>query len=186
MSELHQYGIMQEDSDHRAHVCPVAGKVYVFDTPEACRVIRDGEYPLRPAYQKGVNGKTATGWLVPPADLEAAEIHIRECTWNYFSFSDAERAPTKGRKATRLVVAMLRKGLFPLPACPDGDVGVEADLDGKDIVATIEQHTRTIQVKCDYRGGREGLGGTGNLYLQKAERNPRNLHDGEQAILKDP
>jgi hypothetical protein len=45
-------------------------------------------------------------------------------------------------------------------------------IDGDDIVVLTGANRVHIQVKCDYPGGDKALGGTGNLYLQVAERNP--------------
>jgi hypothetical protein len=183
MNDLHEYGIMQEDSDTRAHVCPVVKRVYVFDTATACRIIREGDYRVASATQQGVNGDTARGWLVPPGDLPGcAEIRPRELVWEALNFSPQEPTSMRGREAVRLVVGMIKNGMFPLPAHPSSDLSLDVDLAGTDIKATVHAQTLKIQVKCDREGGRKKLGGTGNLYLQKSERNPHGLHDGDQSI----
>lgn len=183
MSELYEYGIMQEKSDTRAHVCSVVKQVYVFDTQAACEVIRNGSYPIREATQDGVQGRTATGWLVPPNDIPAcAGISPRSITWAHLDFSEQHSTEHRGREAMRLVVGLIREGMFPFPAHPTGDLSLDVDMEGKDIRAHVAAQTRHIQVKCDRRGGAKGLGGTGNLFLQKAERNPHGRHDGEQSL----
>jgi len=184
MSELHQYGIMQEKSDTRAHVCAVVQRVYVFDTQAAREVIRNGSYPVREASQTGVNGTTATGWLVPPEDIPACvALKPRSQTWEYLDFSERHSTSHRGREAMRLVVGLIKNGMFPFPAQPTDHLHVDIDMEGKDIRAHVAEQTRYIQVKCDRRGGAQELGGTGNLFLQKAERNPFGRHDGEQKAL---
>ena len=53
-SELVDYGIQTEDSDIRAHVSVVAGKVYVFPTKLAVALVKSGKYPERKAWQPGI------------------------------------------------------------------------------------------------------------------------------------
>lgn len=185
MSDLYEYGIMQEKSDSRAHVCAVVERVYVFDTQAACKVIQAGDYPVREASQDGVDGRTATGWLVPPNDIPGCVgLCPRPQVWKCLDFSVRHATSHRGREAMRLVEGMIREGLFPFPAHPTDKLSLEVDMEGKDIRAHIADQTRHIQVKCDRRGGPKKYGGTGNLFLQKAERNPRGLHDGRQAVLK--
>jgi len=183
MSELHEYGIMQEQSDTRAHVCSVVQRVYVFDTDAAREVIRNGSYPVREATQNGVKGRTATGWLVPPKDIPACvALSPRPHTWSHLDFSETHSTAHRGREAMRLVDGLIREGMFPLPAHPTGELTIDTDMEGKDIRVHVAKQIRHIQVKCDRRGGSKDLGGTGNLFLQKAERNPRGLHDGLQKL----
>lgn len=183
MSELYEYGIMQEKSDARAHVCPVVQRIYVFDTEAARKAIREGNHPIRDASQDGIDGRTATGWLVPVSNIPGiVSLRVRECTWQALDFSPQHSPSHKGREAVRLVTAMIKRGCFPFPAYADSTVDLSTEIDGTDIIASTPSQDRHIQVKCDRRGGRKELGGTGNLFLQKAERNPLDRHEGEQRV----
>jgi hypothetical protein len=181
MSNLYEYGIMQENSDVRAHVAPATKRVYVFPTRAARTAIKQGDYRIASASQNGVNGATAQGWLVPPDDIEGCiAIRVRPPIWSYLDFRRNEPTPVRGEKATKLVCGMLRRGLFPLPALQRTDLSLEVN--GTDIIAEVEEHQRLIQVKCDFNAGHRAFGGTGNLYLQKSERNPKRLFEGEQVL----
>jgi hypothetical protein len=90
-------------------------------------------------------------------------------------FDEAADTSDKGRKAVELVAAMIRNGLFPLPYAVgqlDSDPAKDMQINGDDIIVDLGANRVHIQVKCDFRGGDKALGGTGNLYLQVAERNP--------------
>ena len=62
--ELFEHGIHTEASDIRAHVSVVNRMIYVFQTRNGIRAIKEHEPPLRDAFQEGFNGRTAEGWLV--------------------------------------------------------------------------------------------------------------------------
>ena len=89
-----------------------------------------------------------------------------------FKFDKDDGLHEKGRKATLLIKGMIRDGMFPMPAIPLEQLDRALQIDGEDIVAWISGRRIRIQVKCDYAGGEESLGGTGNLFLQTAELNP--------------
>lgn len=167
MSELIDYGIYQENSHIRAHVSVSARCVYVFRTQVALSLVESGIYPQRSAYQPGVSGATALGYIVPIADMP----DMRRVTWNdvaWWEYFDPEMSTTeKGALAVRVVQRTLEKGLFPLWLdLVITDAGKELDIQGTDILV---RGLWRIQVKCDYNAGENG---TGNLYIQTAERNP--------------
>ena len=64
-TKLVEYGIHNEGSDIRAHVCVLARRVYVFPTANALACIDAGDYPRRPVYTQinGVSTVTAEGYL---------------------------------------------------------------------------------------------------------------------------
>ena len=175
-NSLYNFGIQNEASDVRAHVCPLVQKIYVFPTEEGRKTLHRGQWKKRTAYQPGVNGATALGYLVPPFAIpRCIALEVRVCTWDAIGFDENDDTTDKGNKAVRLVRAMILNGLFPLPWKVNNlDVVEEksVQIDGDDIIVTIGSFTTHIQVKCDYRGGDKSLGGTGNLFLQIAERNP--------------
>jgi len=173
---LHEYGIQTEQSDLRAHVCPLVRRVYVYPTAEGRRALEAGGRRARPAYQPGVVGPTAMGYCVPPfAIRRCVAVEVRAQAWEAVAFSETDDTSAKGQKAVRFVAEMIRAGVFPLPYAVgqlDADPARAMQIRGDDIIVDLGATRVHIQVKCDYRGGDVTLGGTGNLYLQVAERNP--------------
>ena len=169
---LVDHGIMTEQSDLRAHVCPRERMVYVFPTTAGVAAIETGRYQLSNAYQKGTEIITAQGYWVPPDDIELClRISPRMATWDAMNFAKGDSLREKGRKAATLVYLMIRNGLFP--GSLGGDYVTDTDMQrrGMDIViGPIEIPERTIEVKCDYRGG------VGGLFLQTRECNPFGIH----------
>lgn len=164
--ELYEYGIQTEDSDIRAHVSVVSGKVYVFPTKPAVALCLSGRYPARQAWQPGISYPTAKGYIVPWRDIPnivpvAASRFIKEQ-----KFSNSDSTTLKGEKASNVVERLIRLGWFPLAVMPIVSQETELQRSGIDIIV---HGTWRIQVKCDYNSGE---GGTGNLFLQVAERNP--------------
>ena len=175
-TQLFDYGIQNEQSDIRAHVCPLVQRVYVYPTEEGRRAIASGQWTKRPAFQPGVVGLTAEGYCVPPfAIRRCVAVEVRAEAWLAVDFHESDNTSTKGEKAVRMVAQMIRCGVFPLP-CATGALNLDSEktlqIQGDDIIVDLGASRVHIQVKCDYRGGDKGLGGTGNLFLQVAERNP--------------
>jgi hypothetical protein len=176
---LVEYGIQTEGSQLRAHVCPVARRVYVYPTECGVAAIETGGHMEVDGYQAGVEGRTAQGYLVPPfAIARCVALAVNERVWERLAFAEGDSLVEKGRKAARLVAAMVREGLFPLPAAAE-EVAEEAlQIRGADIVVrgAWGEEGVVIQVKCDYEGGEKALGGSGYLFLQVRERNPFRSH----------
>jgi hypothetical protein len=166
MTDLAEYGILQENSHIRAHVSVTARCVYAFRTRCAIDAVSTGKYPKRQAYQPGINGATAAGFIVPVNDIE----DVRRVVWNdvqWWTYFQPDMTTTqKGALAVRVVQRTLERGLFPLWLSGVSEVGKELDIQGTDILIN---GVWRLQVKCDYNAGD---GGTGNLYIQTAERNP--------------
>lgn len=167
--ELFDYGIQTEDSDIRAHVSVTNRAIYVFQTSEGLLAVERHQPPERPAYQDGVRGATAIGWLVRPDWISG--LRKVPCDnwpgWHRF-LKPGLSTSDKGALAVECVTSALRSGAFPLwiEAEESGDKSVQ--IAGTDIVVCCKKR---IQVKCDSRCGERPLG-TGNLFLQRAERNP--------------
>lgn len=176
---LVDYGIHNENSHIRTHVCPVVRKVYVYPTKSGVQAIETQRYHRVLAYQEGVKSPTAEGYLVPPFDIErCVGMSFRDNVWEAIAFRADESTSEKGKKAVRLVIAMIGNGLFPLLAALVAEEITDKELQvrGQDIIVPASAiHAKEdiiIQVKCDYIGGESDLGGSGNLFLQTAESNP--------------
>jgi hypothetical protein len=172
-ADLFEYGILTEASDIRAHVSVVNQTIYVFPTENGRAAVRTGKYRLVPAGQPGVDGATATGWIVPPDDIEDMR-KLRYASWpQWCEFVRVkDDTTTKGSLAVRCVVDAMRLGRFPfwLHAAEDDRENVQ--IAGTDIVVFCRKR---VQVKCDWAAGDKPMG-TGHLFLQKSERNPLKKH----------
>lgn len=164
---LFEYGILSEQSDIRAHVSVCNQHVYVFQTSAGRDAVLSKEYRVAKAYQKGVTGATAEGWLVPIIDIkDIRSLFFKTFDWHLFD--ENETTTHKGECAAKCVIELFKRGRFPLWI----DALEEADnrtmqISGTDLLVVCNKR---IQIKCDWNAGK-----TGNLYLQKAERNPLNL-----------
>jgi len=168
---LVEYGITVEKSDIGVHVCPLARKVYVYQTASGLKAIKVGQHRKAPAYTQGI--LTAEGYLVPPQDIENCRmVSLPAAIWEMAAFDEADSTSDKGEKAVRVVSWMLKEGILPLWVHPELVDDYERQIEGSDIVV---EATFRIQVKCDWRGG-EGDGCTGNLFLQVAESNPNRAY----------
>lgn len=170
--ELIQYGIHTENSDIRAHVSPVNWAVYIFQTFAGVDAIQAHNPPLRTATQPGVTGATAEGWLVKLEwidDLRRRQYY----SWPHWAeFQPSLSTSRKGELAVKCVVDLMKIGRFPLWIDAGETDAENIQIAGTDIVLFCR---KKIQVKCDYRSGHKP-NGTGNFFLQKAERNPHRLH----------
>jgi hypothetical protein len=172
-TKLVDYGIQNEGSDIRAHVCVNAKVVYVYPTSEGIAAIERGRYTPRPVYTGQI--QTATGYAVPPSNINRClPVNVKSLFVKYpINFSDS--TSEKGRKAVQIVIDMLRIGYFPFFVAAEEVTDQNLQIEGTDIYVNARMK---IQVKCDFEGGepkRDGAKGervTGNLFLQTAECNP--------------
>lgn len=165
---LFEYGIHTEVSDVRAHVSVVDKTLYVFPTRNGVRAVEKHKPALLPAYQNGVVGKTAEGW---PVKLEWIEDmrRLRFHSWPSWSdFHPTMSTSQKGALAVACVLETMRCGRFPFWIDATEDDRESVQQAGTDILIFAR---KKVQVKCDYRAG-----STGNVFLQKAERNPLRRH----------
>lgn len=163
-----EYGIMQELSDWRVHVCFGEGFAYLFKTDAGREACDSGTYRKLPAFQPGVDGATAYGYVVPPMDIRGCKrIEIPE---GIQAPSPKDTTSAKGRAAERCAQEMFRRGLLPIEIETSFITDENVQMQGIDIV--VKDRAR-IEIKCDYAGG---VDGTGNLYLQISERNPLGRH----------
>jgi len=168
---LIDYGIHEEDSYIRAHVCPIVKIIYVFKTQEVIKVL--DKYPEVPGRQPGISFPTAMGRLVPPNDI----FDIRPLYWNSYpwweSFNENDSTEKKGKLAVLVVTSIMKIGRFPLWFDAKEVEDINIDIQGTDIIVCGKWK---IQVKCDFRAGPKELGGTGNLFIQTKECNPLGKH----------
>jgi len=165
---LFEYGITTERSDIRAHVSVVNRTIYVFQTHEGIRAIQSGAWPLRNASQPGVNGITADGWCVA-AEAIGDLRRIKFVSWEgWTQFRRDLSTSRKGELAVMCVIGAMQRGRFPFWVNALEDDREEVQRQGTDILIFCRKR---VQVKCDYDGG-DKPDGTGNLFLQRAERNP--------------
>lgn len=179
-SGLIDYGIQSENSHVRVHVCPRVKRVYVYPTKNGIEAIQTGRYKKKHGFQRGCEEPTSEGYPIPPEEIRnCIEIKVRERAWTYFGFCENHSTAEKGDKAVRMTIMMLKEGLLPIPAASREIKDKDMQVSGTDILVKanrIYHEEIRLQVKCDYPGGRKELGGTGNLYLQTAERNPFKLY----------
>jgi hypothetical protein len=170
---LFDYGIQLERSDIRVHVSPATRRLFVFQTAAAQKLLEDrgNEFKERDAYQQDVEYATAKGRLVPCKQMPTLRTVVLLAGHWWEAFNPEHKPSTKGFAAARLVERALREGWVPLPyalAVESKDLKIQRS--GTDIL-TWGHHR--IQVKCDWLAGPVALGGSGNLFLQEAEINPR-------------
>lgn len=169
---LYEYGILQEQSAYRIHVCPQARRVYVYPTSEGVAAVKSGRYPSKPAFSSdGV--VTALGVTVPPTALKSIrEVEVEEWLWRFLNLTKADSSSEKGRKAEKMVAYLAEQGRLPLSMKVTRITDVDDQRDGVD--AQMECKHR-VQIKCDLRGG-VGPGCHNTLYLQTHERNYHHEH----------
>lgn len=170
MIALREYGILTEQSDIRAHVSVACGIVYVFPTFRGIEAIRRYTPELRLAGQPGVSGPTGQGFLVKTEwIMDLVRVPFSEPFWPCF---DMEMSTSeKGSLAVEVVCFLMGEGKFPFWLKAGETTNKDLQIRGTDIVVSCKKR---VQVKCDWRGG-DRPKGSGNLFLQKAERNPLGL-----------
>jgi hypothetical protein len=171
-TQLVEYGIQNEQSDLRAHVCPKCQEVYVFPTLVGRSLISGGAFPMVKGRQNGL--VTAEGYLVPPEEIpECRTVEPPVHWWGVLDIRDTDDLGSKGKKAVNLVRWMLLKGVFPLWFVHTEITDKNIQIKGLDIY--VNANCR-IQVKCDFPGGRSTRGGSGNLFIQVRECNPFGIY----------
>jgi len=172
--DLVDYGIQNDQSDYRAHVCFKVKEAYVFPTKSGLLAVQSGRHGTRTAGQPGIPYKTAAGCPVPWNEIEGCvAIEIASDIIQSIKPERQDSTSIKGRKAIQTIQEMVKRGLIPMPTWADEEDTHEAQLKGTDLIVTANA---TIQVKCDFLGGSKSRGGTGNLFLQTQECNPLGLH----------
>ncbi len=107
--------------------------------------------------------------MVRPEWINGLQI-IKPKRIQWETFTPELTTSQKGKLAVRVVCYLMKVGRFPLWINAEESQDREVQISGADIVVCCN---RRVQVKCDYYAGPRP--GTGNLFLQKAECNPRGL-----------
>jgi hypothetical protein len=178
--KLFNYGIREERSDVRVHVSPVTQRLYVFPTADVQKLLneRGEEFREVPAYQDGIDYATATGLLVPWNQIPNIRVvRVPKEWWADGYFQAHHTTTTKGQRAVQLVTRGLEEGYIPLPFNGKGafngitePTNVVVQRDGSDVIVCGRLR---IQVKCDWLAGPKELNGSGHIFLQLTELNPR-------------
>jgi len=174
--ELFDYGIYTECSDVRAHVGVLAKMVFVFPTRNAISAVEEHNPKLVFGFQSGVSAPTASGWLIALELIRDLRTIPVKSNWSgWYGWTDNLSTTQKGQRAVELVLQMLRLGRLPIWLDNvEDDPRQNIQIKGTDIV--VYAHKR-IQVKCDFRAGPKSIPGcTGNIFIQKSERNPLRLN----------
>lgn len=161
---LQDYGIHNEGSTVRVHVSAGNQTCYVFRTALAWAFIQKTSPPCVPADQEGASF-TALGWLVKATKIPDIRIvsFPEYQGWNVFPVTG--NTSQKGRFAEHVLTELVRLDRYPSSFCNFQETSSRTlQIQGIDTFDFGGQH---IQVKCDYPAAK-----TGNLYLQRAERNP--------------
>lgn len=176
--KLVDYGIQNERSDARVHVCWPIMRVYVFSTENGRRAVgraKSSGIKTKPVYTNGI--LTATGYPVPTSWIEdMRDVQIPPDIWKKYHIDDFQTTSQKGQMATYIAYEMLQRGLIPLPVQPNHADSRALQIEGTDII-TINSEFK-LQVKCDFPGGdrrccdENGKPASGNLFLQESECNP--------------
>ena len=172
-TKLVDYGIQNEDSDLRAHVCAEIQTVYVYPTKEGIIETESDRYELKRVFTGNI--ETARGYAIPIDNIKncIAISMINHLMWNSQNITYKDTTSDKGIKSVNIVKTILNEGKFPFMTEGKTISDAQMQINGVDI--TVDLNIK-IQVKCDYRGGATELGGTGNLFLQKQECNPYKFH----------
>lgn len=168
-----KYGIDEEESDIRAHVSLPGKCITVFRTADMRALLERNSYPTRMAGQKGVDGFTSKGHVVPITDVNPKYILTSKFyQWDKWDH-DAMSCGEKGDMAVDCVRAAIIANKFPLWVCGIVNDQVEIDIEGTDILVSSR---RRIQVKYDWLAYPKP-GGSGKLYIQTHECNPLRLYN---------
>lgn len=166
-NKLSYYGIQNENSDTRVHVCVNAREVWCYPTDQGRLVMYN--FPTKPAFDEESGEVTGRGHIVPPLAIPHCRLLRTDPSWFNVFPSDQKWFDTsqKGELAVQLVCNIIRNFDFPyLPMDWKVVEDVKLQVEGKDIILGPSR----VQVKCDWKGGRRPKG-TGNLFLQIGEIN---------------
>lgn len=174
-SKLVEYGIQNDASDFRVHVGYKAQHIYVFPTQAGREAIEreKNRLELKQGGQQGVNGKTFAGYAVPISSIDDLQsILVPIDLYQKYPIYQEMTTSLKGASAVSIVAEMLKRQLIKLPVNVSLIDDKDMQIRGTDILI---QSKLCLQVKCDFLAGERQFGGTGNLFLQTAECNPRRM-----------
>ena len=162
-------GINNDTSTYRFHVCPIAGNIYAFTTKSAIITINSNNYQQTEVITNGI--VTAIGYKVPVHHLSLCnELSVSGDSWIKYNFKAGEKG--NGKKAEKMVEELINNSEYFFPAKAFMVTDKQGQFAGIDIYV---KSYHTVQVKLDYRGGRKPKG-TGNLFIQIKECNPKKIY----------
>ena len=171
--DLVDYGIHNEASDIRIHVARLAKKLYIFRTVYGLAAIDLGNYRI--GYVRRNGGIVGEGYLVPPGDIMfISEVSIPDHVLEKYPLHAKQgQESEKGEQGEKIVQDMSDLGILIGPLIYDREKSVKVQISGID---GRGRANLAIQVKYDEQAGKGHDDCTGNLFLQRAERNPEGKH----------
>jgi hypothetical protein len=167
-TNLIEYGIQTEESDYRIHVSFAVGKAYLFPTASGKLAIEQELGQPFEASQPGVSIITGVGRKVPWQEIkDCQEISIPHSWLKKINCQKRDGPSVKGKKAVTIAKSLLLRGYIPLPIATREIKEKDIQVTGRDLIVTSQW---SIEVKCDYWGGKYGLA------LQTHECNPFGRH----------
>ena len=127
---LVEYGIEDETTDYRAHVCPLVRRVYVFETKSGIEAVKEsglesvavysacakhwGHKPDCPICSGKGKVLTALGFPVPVTTIPGVvEVSLPREWWEKAGIDESQSTSEKGDRAVRIVAGMIKTGRFP-------------------------------------------------------------------------
>jgi hypothetical protein len=181
-TKLINYGIHTEQCDLRAHVCVLARAVYIFRPQAALAAVNVRALGNQAGHKQVHTGDlvTATGYTIPLEEIEGIiPVHL-PTGWlshdpratAFITIHPQMSTTIKGQKAEKIVRALVLHNMFPMAYRTLQQMSdSQNQLSGIDLTVTGPK----IQVKCDFAGGEQSRGGTGNLFIQLTECNPYHM-----------
>lgn len=175
---LVKYGIEEENSDHRVHVCGLFNIAYSFKSEEMLEFINANTFKARDVSSYGI--VTAKGFLVPIKKASQVGV-IKEHILPSYIWTPCNKESSEKNKGI-WAVGVAKKSIENNIVTFDSSIQTKEintlveQINGKDIL--VVNNKISVQVKCDlracYRHHHEN--GTGNLFIQTHECNPTKQH----------
>jgi len=172
--ELVEYGIRNELSDIRAHLCFKTKTLYAFPTKSGLedmeRCISERKTTYKYGYQRGINYATGGGYPIPWNEIKNLKRVRMDDDW-FKNYAGPEKMTTSeiGDMAVEIVMRLMREGRFPFFVDPSFCLDADLQRRGMDIHVNGKWK---IEVKGETYGGEKERGGSGNLFFQTHELNP--------------
>lgn len=173
-TKLIEYGIRQEKTDYRIHVCGLSNVCYVFETAKMVQYLNVNEDKLRQVDVKTYGVITAKGYLVSIANFLnlgiGKEYILPSYIWKNVSEKDSEK--NKGVWAVGITKKAIESNIIVFNFVVKEETNIVKQIQGQDLL--IVNNELKVQVKCDFRAclKQQHERGTGNLFIQTWECNP--------------
>lgn len=111
--------------------------------------------------------ESSKGKLIPPEDIDnCIEYQLPDELWVKHKVNNLNTSH-RAIQAQNIVIEAIENGYIPL----SGEIEVITDKDKQIAGGDLKIGDDIVQIKCDYKGGRKALDGTGNLYIELIEKN---------------